>query len=92
MRGCAKTPPGRRLSQLALARGALTGRVTILAAAARRDASPHHGSAGRLAPPCGHDRARPELQHLVDDGNGYVRANVTHMIPILVLYIKMFVL
>ena len=56
MRGCAKTPPGRRLCQL-------------------------DGSPGGLAPPGGRDGARPELQHLVDDGNGYVRANVTHMIP-----------
>ena len=39
------------------------------------------GSAGRLAPPCGRDGARPELQHLVDNGNGYVCAHVTHMIP-----------
>ena len=34
-------PLGRRLSQLVLARGALTGRAAIFAAAARRDASPH---------------------------------------------------
>ena len=50
MRGI-KTPPGRRLSQLALARGALTGRVAILAAAARRDASPHRTATTSAASP-----------------------------------------
>ena len=59
------------------------------------------GSPGGLAPPRLGGTPRPtsrprqaqsELQHLVDDGNGYVRANVTHMIPVLILHIKMLVL
>ena len=37
-------------------------------------------------------QARPKLQHLVDDSNGYVCTNVTHMIPVLILHIKMLVL
>ena len=44
-----RPPPGRRLSQLALACGALTGKAAILAAA-RRDASPHHLSIAREMP------------------------------------------
>ena len=47
---------------------------------------------GTPHPTEGPRQARSELQHLVDDGNGYVRANVTHMIPVLILHIKMLVL
>ena len=35
---------------------------------------------------------RNALQHLVDDGNSYVCANVSHMIPVLILCVKMLVL